>query len=308
VRRRRIDIVHAHEYKTDVLALMLARFESVTPLSTVHGWTGHTTRERWIYYPLDKRLLARFPRLIAVSTDVRRELLRYGARPERVATVLNGIDHHAFRRDRAREAEIRQRLGVHSASVVIGAFGRLEPQKRFDLLIDAVARLREKWPNVILLIAGDGGLKQRLADQIARAGLESACLQLGQRGDVIDLHHACDLFVQSSDYEGTSNAVLEAMALETPLVATDAGGTTDIVRDNVDGIIVPRGSVTALTEGIEDVLSNRPAALDRAAAARRRVETDLSFDARMAAVESIYVDLFDRRASPETARTLTARA
>jgi glycosyltransferase involved in cell wall biosynthesis len=308
VRQRRIDIVHAHEYKTDLLALLLARFESVTPLSTVHGWTGHSARERWIYYPLDKRLLSRFAKLIAVSTDVRRELLRHGARPDQVATVLNGIDHRAFRRDCTREAEVRRRLGVESTSVVIGTFGRLEPQKRFDVLIDAVARLREKWPHVMLLIAGDGSLKQVLADRIARAGLESACLLLGQRQDVIDLHHACDLFVQSSDYEGTSNAVLEAMALETPIVASDAGGTADIVRPDVDGIIVPRGSVTALIEGIERILSNRSAALDRAAAARRRVETELSFDSRMAAVESIYVDLFERRASAETAQTLAARA
>jgi glycosyltransferase involved in cell wall biosynthesis len=308
VRRRDIDIVHAHEYKTDFLALMLSRFERASALATVHGWTGHSAREHWLYYPLDKRLLARFPRLIAVSSDIRRELVRCGTQPDRVATVLNGIDHRAFRRDRAREADIRAQLGLGHDALVIGAVGRLEPQKRFDLLIEAVARSRIKWPGVKLLLVGDGSLKAALTDQIARAGLESTCLLLGQRADVLNLHHAFDVFVQSSDYEGTSNAVLEAMALETPIVATAAGGTSDIVRADIDGLIVPSGHATVLADAIDRVFSDRSGASARAASARRRVETDLSFDARMAAVEAIYVDLFEHRANLKGAPAMAARA
>ena len=72
-------------------------------------------------------------------------------------------------------------------------------------------------------------------------GIAPACRFLGQRDDVGDLHHAFNLFVQSSDYEGTPNAVLESMALETPVVATAAGGTAEVLRDGVDGLIVPTG-------------------------------------------------------------------
>jgi glycosyltransferase involved in cell wall biosynthesis len=307
VRARGIDIVHAHEYKTDLLAWLLSRFEGVTALSTVHGWTGHSQRERWFYYPLDKRILALFPKLIAVSSDIRRNLIQHGARPDRVTTVLNGIDHRAFRRDPAKVASMRSQLGLRDEDIVIGDVGRLEPQKRFDLLVDAVAALRASQPHVKLLIAGEGSLREALAQQIARLGLGDVCRLLGHRADVTDLHHAFDLFVQSSDYEGTPNSVLEAMALETPVVATDVGGTAELVRDGIDGLIVPPGNLPALVRAIETALADTGATAVRAASARRRVETDLSFDARMAAVEAIYTDLFERRGAAGGAASVPAR-
>src|SRR5204863_4642039 len=92
VREKSIDIVHSHEYKTNLLAWLLAKFENVTALSTVHGWTGHSRREHWLYYPIDKRMLRFFPQLIAVSNDIRNDLIRHGAHPGRVTTILNGID------------------------------------------------------------------------------------------------------------------------------------------------------------------------------------------------------------------------
>jgi glycosyltransferase involved in cell wall biosynthesis len=295
VREKSIDIVHSHEYKTDLLAWLLAKFENVTALSTVHGWTGHSRREHWLYYPIDKRVLSLFPQLIAVSNDIRHELIRHGARPERVVTILNGIDHHRFRRDQTLGRSIRTEVGIRDNDVVIGSVGRLEPQKRFDLLIQAFAEARRRRPELKLLIAGDGSLRHVLADLAASLGLADSCRLLGERTDIIALHGAFDMFVQSSDYEGTPNAVLEAMALETPVIATDVGGTAELVRSHVDGLIVPPDSVPAWIEAIDAVLSNPDATSFRVAAARRRVETDLSFDTRMAAVEAIYADLFQRR-------------
>ena len=92
------EIVHAHDYKTDLLGILLARSDRVIPLATAHGWTGHSRRERSFYYPADRRLLARYPLVIAVSSEIRDKLVRSGARPERVRTILNGIDHRLFRR------------------------------------------------------------------------------------------------------------------------------------------------------------------------------------------------------------------
>jgi glycosyltransferase involved in cell wall biosynthesis len=191
--------------------------------------------------------------------------------------------------------------------VVIGAAGRLEPQKRFDVLINAVAVVRANRPNLKLIIAGDGSLREALAAQAGRLGLGDACRLLGHRTDIVDLHHAFDLFVQSSDYEGTPNAVLEAMALETPLVATDVGGTAEVVRKDIDGLVIPPGNLNALTDAIELVLADRDAAAGRVAAARRRVETALSFEARMTAVEAIYTELFQRRGHRNAARAVSAQ-
>jgi glycosyltransferase involved in cell wall biosynthesis len=295
VRQRGIGIIHAHDYKTDVLALLLARAEPIVPLATVHGWTGHSRRERWLYYPLDKRALVRFPRLIAVSGTIRSELLRRGVRPERVTTILNGIDPQAFRRNPAREMEVRAALGLDPDDVVIGAVGRLEPQKRFDRLMEAFSMLRQKRrqkrSQLRLLLVGEGSARGELEAAARRLGVEKDCRLLGHRADVADLHHAFDLFVQSSDYEGTPNVVLEAMALGTPVVATAAGGTAELIKDGVEGLIVPTGDPVRLREAIERALADREATVRRAAAARARIEGPLSFESRMRAVERIYDEL-----------------
>jgi len=296
IAERHIDLLHAHDYKTDLLALLLSRATGVRALATVHGWTGHSTRERICYYPADKRVLARFPRLIAVSSDIKRELVHYGAHPTRVTTVLNAIDHRQFHRDRARVAAARSTMGLEPQHIAIGAVGRLEPQKRFDLLIDGFAALHARRPDLRLVIAGDGSLRRALEEQRNRLGLQDQVILTGHVADVVPLHHAFDLFAQSSDYEGTPNAVLEAMAMETPIVATEAGGTAELVHDGVHGRIVPTGRVDRLMHAIDAALLDPAATARMVARARQRVEGDLSFEARVRRVEDIYQEVMNHAA------------
>jgi glycosyltransferase involved in cell wall biosynthesis len=291
IRDRGIDLVHAHEYKTDLLALWLARLTGVTPLATAHGWTGQSPRERFVYYPVDKFLLARYPRVIAVSTDIKQQLVRHGARPERVTVILNAIDPDAFRRSVQRRAEMRHALGCAEDEVLIGAVGRVERQKRFDLLLDALAPILKTRPRLRLAIAGDGSLLPSLTAQAAAMNLGRQCVLLGHRQDIADLHQAFDLFVQSSEYEGTPNAVLEAMAMETPLVATDVGGTGELAVHGIHGWLVPCRDVAALQDAVTRALDHPDDARHRAEAARRRIEQDLSFAARTRRLEDIYREL-----------------
>jgi glycosyltransferase involved in cell wall biosynthesis len=291
IAERDIEVVHAHDYKTNLLALLLGRATGVAPLSTAHGWTGHSWRERACYYPADKRLLGRFPRLIAVSSDIGQELVRHGARPAAVTTVLNGIDHRQFRRDRAREAGARAALGLTAEHLVLGAVGRLEPQKRFDILLETFQRLHQLRPETRLVIAGDGSLKAALEQQRRALQLDGAVTLLGHVADVIPVHHAFDLLVQSSEYEGTPNAVLEAMALETPVVATAAGGTAELVSHNVHGRIVPVHDGDRLFHAMAAAISEPTRTRAMAVKARARVEGELSFEARVRRVETIYAEV-----------------
>ena len=291
VRDRRIDIVHSHDYKTDLLGLLLARRTGVIPLSTAHGWTGQSARERYLYYPAGKRLLARFPRVIAVSNDIKNELVRHGMREDRVTVILNGIDPETFRRIDGRDAIVRSELGLDPAAVVIGAVGRLERQKRFDLLLEAFAPLARTRPTLRLVIVGDGSLRGELAAQIAALGLGPSCILLGHRLDIADLHHAFDLFTQASEYEGTPNAVLEAMAMSTPIVATDVGGTGELAAHDVHALLVKPHDVRGLQAAMQHAIDDVSAARRRASAARRRVESELSFQARTRRLEQVYEEL-----------------
>jgi glycosyltransferase involved in cell wall biosynthesis len=305
---RRIDIIHGHDYKTNLLALLLARRSGAVAIGTAHGWTGQSARERYVYYPAERRLLARFPKVIAVSSDVRNELVRAGADPACVDVILNGIDPDMFQRTTERRDATRRALGLTDRHIVVGAIGRLEQQKRFDLLMEACARLRADHPDLVLTIVGDGSLMDDLSWVNARLGLGDACRMLGHRLDVADLHCAFDLFVQSSDYEGTPNSVLEAMAMETPIVATDAGGTRELAEPDVHGIIVPCGDVPALENGIRSILRDPAAARLRVAAARARVEDELSFAMRTRRLEQVYDQLMaNRDHSREPARADAVR-
>jgi glycosyltransferase involved in cell wall biosynthesis len=291
VRSRRIDIVHAHEYKTDLLAWLLARAEGIRPLSTVHGWSGASVRETTVYYPVDRQLLRRFPTVIAVSDVIRDRLVRAGARPERVRTILNGIDPDRFRKQPERVSAARAAFQLPEGVPVLGAVGRLEREKRYDVLIDALAALRRTHPDALLIFAGEGSLAPALAAQARALGLANACVFAGQCADVGDVFHAIDVFVQSSDTEGTPNAVLEAMALETPIVATAVGGTRDLIQDGACGLLVPRRQPETLAAAIAATLADHAGSLSRVRAARTRVERELSFAARMRAVERIYEEL-----------------
>ena len=296
VRERQIDIVHAHDYKTDLLALWLARAEAVTPLATAHGWTGHSWKERRVYYPADRWLLARFPRVVAVSEDIRQALLAAGGRPERVRVVLNAIDPSQFVRDRSREGAARTALGLPAGATVLGAVGRAEPQKRFDVLIDAFDTLATTRADLHLVIAGDGSLLPDLRRRAAGLGEPGTRVHLlGHRSDVDLLHHAFDVFVQSSDYEGTPNAVLEAMAFETPVVATRAGGTAELAADGEHALLVASGDRAGLEQAVQRLCADPDLRRSLAAAARRRVETTLSFATRVARVEAIYDELMQAR-------------
>jgi glycosyltransferase involved in cell wall biosynthesis len=291
VRDRRIDIVHAHEYKTDAIAFLLARRLGVLPLATVHGWSGFSPREKWIYYPADKRLLARYPRLIAVSTPIKDELVRHGANPDHVTVILNAVDSTAFSHRPDTRAAVRRSLELDAGHFLIGAIGRLEREKRFDLLVRAFGEIARRHEHARLAIVGEGSWRAQLEALIAELGLGDRCRLLGLRHDVLDLYQAFDVLVQSSETEGTSNVILEGMATEVPIVATDVGGTRELIRHDVEGLIVPRLDAPALARAIAGVLAGPAAAKDRAARARRRVEAELSFEARTRKLEGVYLDL-----------------
>lgn len=290
---RRIDIIHAHDYKTDLLALLLARATGAIPLATVHGWIHNTWKER-IYYQADTRLLSWFPAVIAVSGPIRDTLIARGADPARVHRIPNGVDHQRYRRIAGVRSRMRHELGLADDTIVIGAVGRLSREKRFDLLLESAAAATSR-PTVLLV--GDGPERDDLGARIAALGLGERARLVGQRPDIPDLLQAMDIYVQTSDTEGIPNAVLEAMAAEVAVVATDVGGTGELITGGEHGLLVPKGDVARIAAAIDATAADAAATASRVAAARARIERELSFDARMSRVEAIYSALHARAGS-----------
>lgn len=294
VRERRIHIVHGHDYKADFYASLLGRTEAVIPVASAHGWPQRTHRERLVYYPAEKRLLARFPLVVADSEPLRQELLAHGARPEAVETLPNAVDTEVLRRDAQVRERMRREWRAAGRASVVGTVGRLDAEKRPDLLLAAFSELRGRGLDALLVVAGSGGLASDVEEDARRQGLSRHCRFLGHRLDAADVHQGFDVFVQASDTEGSPHALLEAMALEIPVVATRVGGVPDIVESGVHGLLVPPGDPGALARAIEETLADPEAARRRAREARSRVEAHHSFARRQRRIEDLYERLAAR--------------
>jgi len=217
-RRERVSIYHGHDYKSNLLGLVLKRFHPMRLVTTAHGWVVYTARTPF-YYRIDKFCLRHYERVICVSDDLVAQCRRAGFRPGRLVLLENGIDLTSYARF-APTAEAKARLGFDSSRPLIGAVGRLSPEKGFDVLINAVAKLRDGGNIAQLAIVGDGGEGPRLQAMIDRLGLGDSVRLAGFQDDPRPYYEAFDVFALSSLREGLPNVLLEAMALNVPCVAT----------------------------------------------------------------------------------------
>ncbi|WP_111735704.1 glycosyltransferase [Roseovarius amoyensis] len=210
-----------------------------------------------------KRLL-RIPEvLIAQSHDMGVELARQAKARQRIVVIGNPVDL-----DDVAAASAAQRVQakpVRAGDPALVAVGRLAPQKGFDLLLPAFTALRRDYPNATLTIFGEGPDRAEMERAALRLGIAQALRLPGQSDTVLAEVGAADLFVSSSRYEGFSNAILEAMALGKPVVATSCeGGTRDMVIDGTTGILANPSDPVALTEALRRALRSDLSALGAA--------------------------------------------
>jgi glycosyltransferase involved in cell wall biosynthesis len=196
-------------------------------------------------------------------------------RPGVVSCIHNGIDVDRCRPLRPRDA-VREELGIGSEAPVLIAAGRLVPVKGLDQLLAALPGVRETLPLVQVLIVGDGPERSRLEQQANELGVSSAVRFCGHRQDIYDLVAASDVLVLPSFAEGLPMVILEAMALGTPIVASQVGGLPEVLRDGQSALLVPPGSPVALGQACARLLSRRDEARAMARAARQVVETQFT--------------------------------
>jgi glycosyltransferase involved in cell wall biosynthesis len=288
-RRNNVAIWHGHDYKSNLLGVLVRRYWPMKLVTTVHGWVKHTWKTP-LYYALDRLALRWYDRVICVSDDLHAASLRSGVPHDRCVLIENGIDTAQFHR-RQSAAAAKLKLGLDPKRKIIGAIGRLSPEKGFDVLIRAVDQLVRSGTAVDLHILGDGDDGPRLAALIKSLGLTHHVKLLGYRAETIPYYEAFDVFALSSYREGLPNVLLEAMALETPVVATAIAGIPKLITDDHDGLLVGAGDVSALTAALAWLLNDPFLGRRLAMAARATIEQRYSFDRRMQTVARVYDDL-----------------
>ncbi|MGL6095731.1 MAG: glycosyltransferase, partial [Fimbriiglobus sp.] len=289
LRRERVAVWHGHDYKTNALGLLLNRFHRMKLVTTVHGWVHHTARTP-LYYAVDRLTLRHYDRVFCVSEDLVRECRRSGVPKSRCVLLENGIDTDEYvRRQTAEQA--KKALGFDPARLLVGSVGRLAPEKDYGALVRAVRVLADRGRDVTLVIVGEGDERPALEALARELGVADRVTLPGWRADVRDHLEAMDVFALSSLREGLPNALLEAMALEVPAVATRVAGIPRLVRDGETGRLVDPGNAPALADAIGELLGNPEIRAGFAAAGRRRIADRYSFAARMRILADAYSDL-----------------
>jgi glycosyltransferase involved in cell wall biosynthesis len=288
-RREKVAIWHGHDYKSNALGLVLRRFWPMRLVTTVHGWVKHTRRTP-LYYGIDRCCLRRYEVVISVSDDLHRRCRELGVPRDRSILIENGIDTRQFARSRRRE-EAKRDLGIPEERLVIGAIGRLSEEKGFDLLIQSVDRLLLSGLDVELFIAGEGDQHDRLAAMIRTLGREDRIHIAGFVSEPIALYEALDVFALSSLREGLPNVVLEAMAMEVPVVATRVAGVPRLIEHEENGLLVEVGDTDQLGSTIARLLADGALRDRLGEAGRRTVESRFSFERRMERIGEIYDEL-----------------
>lgn len=259
------DVVHAHAAHA-VATAALASLGTETRLLVSRRVALPLRRNpasRWKY--------ARSARFIAVSERVRGTLCAGGIAPERVCVVRSGVD--LGRPVPRASAETLAALGVTPGrALVVMVSSLIPPHKDPETFLLALAAAREAGAPVQALLVGDGPLAGKVERLRRRLGLEGVVHLTGFRRDAVELLAAADLAVLSSRDEGLGTTLLDAMAAGVPVVATAAGGVTEIVRDGVDGLLVPVGDGRALGAAMARVLRDGGLSAALAAAGRRRVQ------------------------------------
>lgn len=296
IRQFRPDILHTHTAKAGALArvaaLLAGKARPPIVVHTFHGHvlTGYFASGRTALFRSLERALARVSDvLIAVSPQVRDDLVALGVAPrEKFAVIRLGIDL-SDRLEAAEDAgEYRRRLGVRPEQFVVGWVGRMTEIKRAVDAVEIVARLSQRGADAVLCMVGDGPDRLAVETRANELGLAASSLFLGYQRDVGPYYGVFDALVLSSANEGTPVSVIEALASGTPVVAFDVGGVADVVRDGVDGFLVPPGDVDAAAERLSLLAADPELRGDMGAAGPARMADRYAVSRLVEEIDALY--------------------
>ncbi len=297
-------VVHTTLFEADLAGRRAAARQHVPCVSSFVNTTydrrqaGRESVSRaklWAAQAVDAVTARRVSRFHAVTEYVATVMSRRLLIPRaKVEVIARGRDAAVLgRRTADRALAARRRHGVPAEAPVIVAVGRQEPQKGLDVLLKALPEVCARFPDVRVLIAGREGRATAALDELVRtSGRAGTVTFLGMRDDVADLLCAADAFAFPSLWEGAGGTLLEAMALEAPIVSSRLPTLLETVDDSTARLVTP-GSADDLARGLVDVLTDRPAAGSRAEAARARFEMRFTIEASAERMAQLYLRVAD---------------
>ena len=294
IRRERIDILHAHKFGSNVWGTVIGRLTRV-PVVIAHeqSWASAEFSRAGPRFRafMDREVIGRgVDVFFAVSRADRQRMAELeGVDPRRIYVLPNAVPA-----GQPTGNDVRAELGIPPGAPVVGTVCQLRPEKALELLVSAASLLRREFPDLRVLIAGDGAERARLAEQIRTEGLEDVVLLLGTRTDVPDVLAAVDIAVCCSNFEGTPLSVMEYMAAAKPVVATRVGGLPELIDDGVHGLLFETRDVPGLAGAVAELLRDSGLRARMGEQGRERHRREFDLVAAVRKVEEIYEHLYVR--------------
>lgn len=280
-----IDLIHCSEFRSNIIGLLVRRRRPRLRLvATVHGWIANDYKGRMFRF-IDKSLLRWFDRVLFVSVATRELVPRWWLADTRSHVVHNAV---AVSYLQTRHAESREEGARPGRAITLLNVGRLSPEKGQNLLLVAFASVVRQYPQLVLRIAGSGPMELALRDLAAALGIADKVIFLGYVADMRQEYQRADLVVQSSLTEGLPNVVLEVAVLGIPLLATDVGGTAEVVEHSVSAWLIRGGAKSELEAGIRKFVLEPGTYRAMAGVSRKRVLERFSRENRAHRVSQIY--------------------
>jgi L-malate glycosyltransferase len=281
------DLIHAHLPSTGILVRVAARVPIV--------YTEHNvvTSYRQPTRLLNRLTYRRNTRLIAVSDAVAESVKNY-PKPSPVV-IPNGVSVAVSSND---ADSARAELGISDGTILIAHVGNIRPHKGHQTLIEAVREVKASSNNFLVVSIGGEkypGDMERITDDARRAGIEDVFRLLGRREDALSFVAAADLFVNPSDHEGLPLAILEAMSLGKPVVATAVGGVPSVISDDQNGLLVPAGNSLDLARSIVRLIDSPELRTRLGTNAQVFARAEHGLDSMIRSVESLYAELLADR-------------
>ena len=300
--RRRADVLHTHTAKagaTGRLAAMLLWGE--WPRTTVHTFHGHvlsgyfSSRREKVFIRVERFLARRSGAVVAVSDEVRDDLVKLGvAPPERIVVIPYGFALSGLTQaDQAERSLRRAEIDLMPEAFVVGWAGRLTPIKRPQDLVRTLAELVEMGIDAFLVVIGDGPERESVERLAMELGVTDRCRLLGYRRDMSHWYGAFDAFLLTSQNEGTPVVAIEALASGCPVVATEVGGTATVVRHGKSGYLAPVGETHELAARLRELASTPGLAQSMGKRGEIDVKRRFSSDRMADAVDALYRRLLE---------------
>ena len=305
IRRLRPDILHTHTAKAGAVGRLAALLAGrARPPVIVHTFHGHVLRGYFgslgtgVFRAVERLLARSTDVLIAVSPQVRDDLVAIGvASASRFAVVRLGIDLAPRLLSTEDPATTRRALGIHTDRFVVGWFGRMTAVKRTDVLLDAIASLRARGVDALLLLVGDGADREHLEVRAQALGLARHCLFLGYQHEVARLYAIADVVVLTSENEGTPVTIIEALAAGRSVVATRVGGVPDVVDEGETGFLVNAGDYEAMAARLEELAHDPDLRLAMGQRASARIITRYAVSRLVSDIDRLYRALLETTSS-----------